>query len=469
LRPSPFVLAVLALLALPSVLVSASGAQTVRSLYSFTGGNSAYPYSGPTQGRDGKLYGTTEPQNISYFGSIFRLATTGQYTELYVFDGVDGSQPEAGVTLATDGNFYGVAPSGGSASLGVLFKMTPSGQYTVLHAFEGDTDGALPAAAPIEARDGNLYGTTAGGGSDVCQYGCGTVYKYELGPGTLTILYQFDETHGEYADAPLIQATDGNLYGTTYQGGANNCGTIFKLSTSGALLWYYSFPALNGTGGGCNLFSPLVQAADGNFYGTTYSGGNVDWGTVFKLDRRSGTVTVLHKFLGTSSDVRNPVAGLVQGTDGNLYGTGQVGGRGFEGGLFQITTSGVYALLHSFPSTGGEPNGTMLQHTNGRFYGTTSGGGQYEFGSVYGLDMGLGPFITFVLPVGSAGKTAQILGQGLTGTTSVTFNGVPATSFKVASDTFMTAVVPSGATSGNVVVTTPSGPLTSNVMFRIIN
>jgi uncharacterized repeat protein (TIGR03803 family) len=164
------------------------------------------------------------------------------------------------------------------------------------------------------------------------------------------------------------------------------------------------------------------------------------------------------------------MAGLVEGTDGNLYGTTEEGGSDNIGTLFQITKNGDHKVLYSFASgIGSTLQSAPMQHTNGRFYGLSAVGGADDNGSVYTLDMGLGPFVAFVRPSGRVGQSAEILGEGLTGTTAVTFNGLPASSFKVINDTYMTAVVPSGATTGQVVVTTPGGTLTSNVNFRIVN
>jgi uncharacterized repeat protein (TIGR03803 family) len=158
----------------------------------------------------------------------------------------------------------------------------------------------------------------------------------------------------------------------------------------------------------------------------------------------------------------------MQATDGNLYGTTALGGSSGFGTIFKISTRGSYQQLYSFTGTTGEsPGPPPLQHTNGLLYGGTEFGGTYGYGVIYSLDMGLGPFITFVRANGKVGQKAQILGQGLTGTTSVTFNGLPASSFTVVSDTYMTAVVPSGATSGTVTVKTPSGTLISNKTFRV--
>jgi uncharacterized repeat protein (TIGR03803 family) len=439
-------------------LSSASIAQTVADLHSFTStGNSQYPYLvTPAQGRNGDLYGTTTGLN---YGSIFRLQTTGAEADLFAFDDTDGYGPSAGVTLGTDGNFYGTTLVGGSAGYGVLFKITPSGTYTVLHDFLGESDGLYPRAAPIEASNGNLYGTTQTG----ADFLGATVYEYTPA-GAFNTIYQFENTSDYNVTAPLVQGPDGNLYGTTYNGGANGCGSIFKLTTSGALLMQYSFDCAQG---GANPAGPLLLASDGNYYGTTYGGSGDVAGGVFRMSP-AGSVKVLHTFTASGSEGQNPDGGLVQATDGNLYGSTKFGGSDDYGTLYQITTSGAYTQLYSFVAQTGEyPTGSLLQHTNGLLYGTAYEGGAYGYGAVYSLNMVLGPFVTFVRPSAATGGPVQILGQGLTGTTAVTFNGVEATTFSVVSDTYMTAVVPSGATTGPVVVTTTGGALTSNVNLRV--
>jgi uncharacterized repeat protein (TIGR03803 family) len=274
----------------------------------------------------------------------------------------------------------------------------------------------------------------------------------------------FDSANGTSLSG-LVQGSDGYLYGTALGGGANLYGTAFKLSTSGQPSFFYSFPG--GTGG----WAPdgaLVEATDGNFYGTTLQGGSTKqlggFGTVFKLTPQ-GAVSILFAFDRAIGNT--PVGGLIQATDGYLYGALNANIKN-ESELFRINLSGQYETLYKFPQTVGSNIGPPMQDTNGYFYGPAQDGGAYGFGAIYRLDMSLAPFITFVRPAGKVGHTAKILGQGLTGTTSVTFNGVPATSFLVKSDTYMTAVVPSGATTGTVTVTTPSGTLSSNRSFRIL-
>jgi uncharacterized repeat protein (TIGR03803 family) len=164
-----------------------------------------------------------------------------------------------------------------------------------------------------------------------------------------------------------------------------------------------------------------------------------------------------------------PEAGLTEGTDGDLYGSTLKGGKNQLGTLYQITTSGQYKLLYSFAAeVGSGPAAALLQHTNGKFYGTASGDGRNNAGSLYSFDVGLGPFVALVRYAGRVGQPVQILGQGLTGSTGVTINGVAVTSFKVVSDKYMTAVIPVGATTGPVVVTTANGTLTSNHNLRIV-
>jgi uncharacterized repeat protein (TIGR03803 family) len=446
--------------------------QAVSQVFVFSNANSsAGPLSVvPTQGRDGAIFGTTSGFGLSTTtdGTVFRIALTNKaFSALHQFSGSDGLYPESGLTLAGDGNYYGTTPSGGASNAGVLFKVSPGGAYSVLYQFTGATDGAYPVAQAILASDGNFYGTTNGGGD-----GFGVVYRYSPSSGSIATIFTFssDQSMGYAIQAPLIQAVDGSLYGTAQSGGSNGCGTIFQITTSGTLLQLYSFPC--GTGGGVPG-GPLIQASDGNLYGTTETGGvttpqcTSGCGTIFKMS--GGAVSVLYSFSGKQSDGRFPGAGLVEATDGNLYGNTDEGGPSNFGTLYQISKGGQYKSLYAFSSKFGRfPSAGLLQHTNGKLYGLCFNGGAYGEGTLYSLNMGLSPFIALVRYTGRIGQPAQILGQGLTGSTAVTINGVAATTFKVVSDTYMTAVIPTGAATGPVVVTTATGTLTSNHSLRIV-
>jgi uncharacterized repeat protein (TIGR03803 family) len=436
-------------------------AQTVSITHSFAGTDGQYPrYGALTQGRDGKLYGTTESGGASGLGTAFKQQSTGNGDlVLYNFSGPDGSTLDGGLTLASDGNYYGVTGLGGDSDQGILFKITPAGTLTVLHSFGGGSDGAYPVAAPIEATEGNLYGTTEGSNPAILP----TVYRYSASSGFSTI-YTF--TTFSQPLTPMLESSDGNLFLTTPFG--TGCGSIVKLTKSGAVKSIRNFPC--GGSGPAQPVGSLIQGADGFIYGTTEGGGFSNTGTIFRLDAKTGSLTVLYNFGSIQGDGRGPEAGLVQGGDGNFYGSTTMGGASNYGTLFKITPGGAYTQLYSFPVVNGVfsqfPEPSLVQHTNGFFYGTTEFGGT-GLGSIYKLDMGLGPFITFVQSTGKVGRAAQILGQGLTGTTSVTFNGIHATTFKVVSDSYLTALVPSGATTGLVVATTPGGTLTSNRNFVV--
>jgi uncharacterized repeat protein (TIGR03803 family) len=202
----------------------------------------------------------------------------------------------------------------------------------------------------------------------------------------------------------------------------------------------------------------LVHGTDGNFYGTAIGGGSHGDGTVFKITTK-GELTVLHSFF---SGGNYPQAGLVVGTDGNFYGTAYQGGKNNGGTIYRVTPEGKYSVVHYFNGTGGCcPLVTLLQHTAGALYGDTYGGGTHGLGVFYRLDIGLKPFVSLATSTGNVGKTIGVLGQGFKGTAGVAFNGTAAL-FTVVSDTYLTAKVPNGATTGFVTVTTPGGTLRSN-------
>jgi len=313
----------------------------------------------------------------------------------------------------------------------------------------------------MQATDGNFYGTTSTYGRG----GLGTIFRITP-DGTLTTLYSFctqaDCADGGEPAARLIQATNGQLYGTTGSGGANGYGTVFEVTQNGSLTTLYSFCGQSSCPDGLQP-SQLLQAGDGNFYGTArYGGGRSDNGTVFRVTPR-GTLTTLHRFCTQTGclDGAQPVGGLVQATDGNFYGTTEGGGATGVGTVFKITAEGILTTLHSFDCFDGcYPYAALVEGTDGNFYGTTYAVAAGS-GTVFRLSVGLSPFISLVRDSGKVGSPIGVLGQGFTGTTDVSVNGTPA-SFTVVSDTYLTAKVPSGATTGFVTVTTPSGTLTSN-------
>ena len=404
-------------------------------------------------------------------------------TTLRNFNGTDGAGPLAGLVQATDGNLYGTASAGGAnGNNGTVFKITPSGKLTRLYSFcaqSGCLDGANPYdAGLVQAASGDFYGTTYNGGANENN---GTVFKITPS-GALTTLYSFCAqsgcTDGAGPNAGLVQATNGDLYGTARFSGANGffSGTVFKITPSGTLTTLYSFCSQSGCTDGQSPEAGLVQAANGDLYGTTVLGGANGWGTVFEITP-SGTLTTLYSFCSQSgcTDGELPQSGLVQATNGEFYGTTFFGGPNGFGTTFKITPSGRLTTLYSFCSQGVYPDCTdgdlpfagLVQDTNGNFYGTAAGGGANGYGTVFSLSVGLGPFVETRPTSGEVGKVIEILGQGLTGATSVSFNGTAA-SFTVVSATEIATTVPPGATIGKVQVVTPSGTLSSNVFFLVV-
>jgi uncharacterized repeat protein (TIGR03803 family) len=326
---------------------------TFTTLHSFDSTDGAYPTAGLVEATNGNLYGITGSGGGGGYGTVFEITPSGRVTTLHSFHGTDGANPYVhapGLVQASDGNFYGTTQAGGAENRGTVFKITPSGTLTTLHNFR---DGANPFAGLVQATDGNFYGTTKNGGAS----GYGTIFK-TTPRGALTTLHDFDSHDGANPEAGLVQGTDGNFYGTTAGGGANNDGTVFQLTPSGTLTTLYSFcpggyPCTDGT----NPEAGLVQGTDGNFYGTTAEGGSAacdgGCGTVFKITP-SGNLTTLYTFCSQSNcaDGVGPEAPLVQATDGNFYGTTLYGpGEDRNSGtVFEITPSGNLTTLYAFCS-----------------------------------------------------------------------------------------------------------------------
>jgi uncharacterized repeat protein (TIGR03803 family) len=456
-------------------------AQSVTYLANFNGKNGSAP--GPViQATDGNFYGTTFNGGAYSQGNVFRMTPTGKLNSIYSFCSqpkcADGQTPESAPVLGSDGNLYGVTNSGGSsANSGVVYKMTLGGKITTLYSFCATrpcNDGQYPTGI-IQASDGNFYGTTTSGG----EFGSGTIFK--IGPtGTFKLLYTFCSlancADGGIPLFPPMQGSDGNLYGATNGGGTaeGESGVVYELTPDGAFKvlqnFCYPFSATCFTGA---YPTRLVQDADGNFFGTTATGGSYNSGTVFEITSTDKLIG-LHRF-----DYSGGVAatwGLTLASDGNLYGVATdnanfasaTGNKpNIYGIIFRITPAGEFTTLASFYDA---PIGPLFQGTDGNLYGTTDeggpGGNGYGYGTVFKLSTGSSALVETVPVAGPVGKNVIILGNGLTGTTSVTFNGVAA-AFAVESDTYIKATVPPGAATGVVSVVTPAGTLNSNPQFVV--
>jgi uncharacterized repeat protein (TIGR03803 family) len=392
--------------------------------------NGTNPRTRLIEASDGMFYGAAE--GGFGHGILFRMDASGTFTVLHRFIGSDGTGPQA-LVQATVGDFYGTTSSGGEFGYGTVFRFDANGILTTLHSFAG-LDGANPAAALLQASDGYFYGTTARGGTsfvDAQTPGYGTVFRIDA-VGAFVTLYSFrgiappgtpfsQWDHGN-PGAPLIEASDGYLYGTA-RGFVTPFGGVFRIDKAGRFMGLHSFPRDKPTSG-------LIQASDGYFYGTASSTDSFFNGTVFRMNQ-AGTTTTVHTFSDTDGDSagglieaadgflygttlggnvfrmtaagavttlidlsgeqgRLPRAGVIQGSDGRFYGTASEGGPGpvgASGTVFRIDASRDFATLHAFvPSGAGAFPQAGLSEREGIFYGTTLRGGTGGWGTVFMLD-----------------------------------------------------------------------------------
>ncbi len=461
--------------------IVSSAQVTFTTLVDFTGLNGSTPYMVLTQGADGNFYGTTYEGGATYGnggpgdGSVFKVTPAGTLTTLHSFcsqaNCSDGALPVGSLVQGADGNFYGTTVSGGSGqscpypnSCGTVFRITPSGTLTTVYSFcslPNCADGTEPATGLVQGENGNFYGTTQGGGVVA-----GSIF--EISPsGKLTTLYS-----SALYPTQLRQARNGNFYGE-YDA---EYGAIFEMSPSGKLTTLFGFDYNDGAypNGG------LIQAANGDLYGVTFGGGSgsnnecirfVGCGTIFKITP-AGKLTTLYNFcpLTDCTTGAAPYGPLVQATDGNFYGT--TSGEDVNGGTaFEMSPDGTLTLLHSFCSgdclDGALSEAGLLQSTNGNFYGTTTVTGGGGKGTIFSLSTGLGPFVKTQPTSAKEGATIGIFGQGLASSSVVQFGGVQATNVKLSGSTFLFATVPAGALTGSVTVTTGGTTLTSNQQFRV--
>jgi len=365
------------------VLAALAQAQTFTTLYNFTGGSDGgIPAASVVRDPAGNFYGTTEyagdlnclaPQGC---GVVYKLDTAGTETVLHSFSGPpDGMVPAAPVTRDKAGNIYGVTTDHN----GTIFKIDTAGNETLLYSFTDGSEGCNPSQGLIRDEAGNLYGTTAGCGSS----NVGTIFKLNSA-GKFTLLHSFagnPSDGGQPLYGRLTMDKSGDLFGVTEGGGTDDNGALYKLNKSGTLTLLHSF--LGGTDG-CLPWGSVVQDEAGNLYGTTYYCGSNGEGVIWKVSKK-GKETILHSFSFSSSDGCRPSAGVVRDSEGNLYGVTTACGAYNHGTLYELSASGRFTLLHSFSGSHGStgPLGELLRTSDGTLFDTTSEGGTYDYGTVW--------------------------------------------------------------------------------------
>jgi uncharacterized repeat protein (TIGR03803 family) len=381
-------------LACRSCLLS-NGLPTEQVLRSFTGtgGDGAKPLARLLPASDGMLYAGTTAGGSNDLGTVFRLNPDGtSYEILHHFNGSDG-RGARGLVEGNDGMLYGTTGFGGSGSYGTVFKLNKDGSgYTVLHNFSvAGQDALYPYGGLIVGQDGWLYGSTYRGGTNAE----GTVFKINTNGTGYAILHHFpsgsQDGYGPYNEASLVQGANGTLYGTTYNGGSNGIGTVFTLGTNGAdYAVLYHFLTNNIEGG--NPIGGLIIGSDGRLYGTTYAGGSNGVGTVFGLDTNGTGFSVLHHCATNGLDGKSPYNGLAEGCDGALYGTTSMGGTNDGGTVFRLNKDGsAYTVLCCFTGQNGDGSGAFADPVfgpDGALYGTTRNGGTNAQGTVFALRWG---------------------------------------------------------------------------------
>src|SRR5579863_5189880 len=411
------------------VLTAAAPSQTFTNLITLNGANGEFPAASLIQGIDGNFYGTTLKGGAYNGGTVFKITPKGKLTTLYSFcanpgaNCPDGSNP-GGLVLATNGMFYGTTQYGGTTGLGAgtIFEITPAGKLKTLYSFCSQAncaDGEEPEGPLVQGTNGKLYGTTALSGSN----GDPTSVIFEITlSGAFTVLSTAPTD--TFLNGPLIQASNGDFYTSGGNFSTYEDGAIFKITPTGSLSALLAFDDADGNGPN----GALLQGPNGDLYGTTSTApGTVYYGTVYQLTL-GGALTMIHGFAGGAGG-GDPTTGVILGTDGNFYGTsaGVTGSfcSAVCGIIYQLTAGGTLTPLYNFCSQSGctdglDPNG-LLQGTDGNFYGTTFGGPGVD-GTVFKLSVGLGPFVKTLPTSGVVGEEIGILGNNLNGTTAVSFN-----------------------------------------------
>lgn len=341
-------------------------------------------------------------------GAIGRLTPADELTTLYALadDGSEGVNLIGSLIQASDGHLYGTAYLGGEEGGGTLFRVTLAGVFTVLHNFGGGSPNAIfPYTGVAEGPDGLLYGTTLNGGVD----NKGTIYRIAKDGTGYTVIHEFAGTDGENPEGQLVVGDDDWLYGTTMMGGDQNRGTVYRISIGGQHERLHSFPrlgAFNDQGlatnsDGANPRAGLyLSTLDGNFYGTTYQGGEFGYGSVFRITPAGG-FSIVHSFGGPSFGGGSPLSRVTQDAAGNFYGTTEKGGYVNRGSAWRLSAGGSFELLHGFigtPTDGYSPNAGLLA-ANGTIYGVSYLDNLSSAGSIYRLDTGTGGMLPVTLSV----------------------------------------------------------------------
>jgi uncharacterized repeat protein (TIGR03803 family) len=449
-------------------------AQTPTVLYRFAGfnGDACSPRGNVVQGRDGNMYGGGAAACGIGSGTIYKISPAGVESAFFIFPQQWLNCGGAGLTLGSDGNFYGACESGNPATgMGSIFRLTPAGVFTDLHDFTGANGDSLPVYPPIQASDGNFYGVS---GNEVQV--CGNIYKMTPA-GVYTNLHTFDFSKGVCHSSNLVQASDGNLYGALA-----NCalpgsvGCVYRISTTGVFKEIHGFTFTTGE----TPCTGLIQGKDGKLYGATQQGAANGNGNIYKMTT-AGVATDIHDFNNATdaSCVNNvgPPVNLLQVADGNFYGVNPAYGPSGTGSIYKLTSANVFSafLFPNPPIDGDLPSSTLIQHTNGLVYGTTPSGGGGTcfggacFGTFFSVATGDVPFVKLepTQKTGFVGASVGMFGQGFSSASVVKFGGVAATSVTHSGTTYLTAVVPAGAHTGAVTVTTGTTTLTSPQTYKV--
>ena len=464
----------LALAAIMFGLAPRAQAQTITYL---AGQDISAPVDPPmfVQATDGNFY-SAGYSGFQPNGYIYRMTPSGEITIIHSFcqqtGCADGDQPQPPL-LGSDGNLYGVTTAGGTSALaGTFYKLTLSGEFTQLYSFcptTGCDDGQTPTGI-LEGRDGNFYGVAIfGGANDRDNGGAGTLFS--ISPtGQFKLLYSFCSVahcaDGERPPSTPILGDDGNLYGVTQFGGTGTggVGVAYKFTPAGVYSVLYNFCSAAHCIDGAQPLS-VTQGPHSTLFGITTTGGTKFCGTAFRLGQNNNSYQVLHRFSDDASC--NPFNALTLANDGNFYGV--LGPHSGGGLIFRLTPQGEFTSLYDFSccQRATDPAGMLFQAPDGNLYGATLYNGlPCCNGAIFKFSNGLGPLVQTVPRAGKAGKQIIVLGNHLTGTSSVSFNGVPA-SFTVESDSYIQATVPAGATTGKVSVVTATGTLNSNPQFVV--